>query len=186
MHCLSILLALMASVLASSQSVEELQLRADKTTAIVLPPTPTITGFDMDAALASVRAMATKEGFLELHTANPLEPSQQRHELQQRDDNSGCSACQPQPTIANYYKVKLDTPNNFIADKAIIDTAVKAVTPKGYDQVYSNLKSASNSYLYLGYEVLDRAGGYNPDFCAARCNSISGCAAFNICKLEFN
>lgn len=180
MHSLSILAALMATVLASTQSVEELHIRVDKTVPVHLPATPTLTGFDMEAALKSVEAMATNGGFLQLQTANPL-AQPQRRELQMRDDNSGCGACEPQPTIANYYKVKVDTAQNFHADKVISDTASKAVTPKGYDQAYSNLWAASNSYLYMGYEVLDRPNGYNPDFCAARCNSLSGCAAFNIC-----
>lgn len=179
MYSIILLPCLLSTALATSKNAEDLGIRQDVAAAITLPATPNLVGFDLDKALASVRAMATN---FPLNPHEELSYIKKTPGIVRREDNSGCGACEPQPTIANYYNVKVDTASDFLADSTIARVASTAGTPKGYDQVYNNLIFASNGYLYMGYEILDRPNGYNPEFCAARCNSLSGCSAFNICE----
>ena len=52
-----------------------------------------------------------------------------------------------------------------------------AAVPMGYTQAFSDLQASSQAYGYMGYAVLTR---YDSNVCAAKCNAINGCIAFNL------
>lgn len=98
------------------------------------------------------------------------------------------AACDPEPTLANYYNVALDSAAVFRAD-ATISTVAEAANkaPIGYFQNFANEKGANSAMNYLGYTVVDGkdaygklAKGYDVDWCASKCSSKAGCTAFNI------
>lgn len=64
-----------------------------------------------------------------------------------RTDNSGCSACKPQPTTQNYLNANVNSDTEFLADKNIAAAASNAPTPDGYSKVFTNLQAASNGYV---------------------------------------
>ncbi|KAI5245761.1 hypothetical protein E4T43_02896 [Aureobasidium subglaciale] len=70
-----------------------------------------------------------------------------------------------------------DNPTNFLALQDFSDAANGAVTPTGYQNVFSNLKAANNANGYLGYTTMS---SYDVAGCSKRCNAIVGCQAFNI------
>ncbi|KAF2722470.1 hypothetical protein K431DRAFT_221934 [Polychaeton citri CBS 116435] len=88
-------------------------------------------------------------------------------------------ACDPQPTVPNYYSVNVDSYSAFKADPTISSVASSATNPSGYFSNFKNLPGASNAYAYLGYTLV-KSGQYDVDFCASKCNAKSGCLAFNI------
>jgi hypothetical protein len=46
---------------------------------------------------------------------------------------------------------------------------------------FKNAPGANNAYAYLGYAVVNKGRtGYDTQWCANKCNSISGCLSFNI------
>jgi hypothetical protein len=64
--------------------------------------------------------------------------------------------------------------------------AQPAAIPSGYALVpeFVNLLAAVKTSQYLTYTTQGLAAGYNPQVCAAKCNSLAGCVAFNICKVS--
>jgi len=95
--------------------------------------------------------------------------------------NKKRAACAPQATIANYYSVDVGSYSAFKADPTISSVAVSAPTPSGYFQTMKNLPGANSAYAYLGYAVVNKGqSGYDTNWCANKCTSISGCLSFNI------
>nr|POF15324.1 hypothetical protein CFP56_42213 [Quercus suber] len=91
------------------------------------------------------------------------------------------SACDPQATISNYYKVNVDSYSSFKADATIASVALAAPTPSGYFANFKNAAGANSAYSYLGYAIVNSGKtGYDTAWCAAKCNAISGCLSFNI------
>lgn len=91
------------------------------------------------------------------------------------------AACDPVNTIPNYHNVAVDSYSAFKADPVISSVALAAPTPSGYTQNFANLGGASNALGYLGYAVVNKGQtGYDVNWCAAKCNAISGCLSFNI------
>ncbi|GME48836.1 Carbohydrate-binding protein [Neofusicoccum parvum] len=88
------------------------------------------------------------------------------------------TACAPQATISNYYKVDVSSYDNFKADAKIASVANAASTPQGYFNNFKNQAGANSAYAYLGYSVLTT--GYDVAACANTCTKKSGCLAFNI------
>ncbi|OLN96834.1 hypothetical protein CCHL11_02302 [Colletotrichum chlorophyti] len=70
-----------------------------------------------------------------------------------------------------------DTDQAFLADSALSNAALQAVTPSGWYQTFQNLQSATSASSYQGYKTY---ASYNPAQCAADCAQISGCLSFNI------
>lgn len=176
MRYLSLVPALMAAGSLAAPAPQQIDfLKIDQElpeTTLVIPVTakPTIITYDPTAAIESVADA----------THSPV--AAQKRNTDRVLNNSGCNACQPQPTIANSYNVDLSTDNAFLADANIAAAANNAVTPSGYTQVFQNKQAASNGYVYMGYQVLESSPAYDPSVCATKCNSIAGCLAFNICR----
>jgi hypothetical protein len=82
-----------------------------------------------------------------------------------------------------------DSPAAFQVYQPFIDAAVNAAksanVPAGYAVVpeFMALNAAAKDASYLTY-VSSRLSGYDVDQCASLCNTMSGCTAFNICKLH--
>ncbi|KAK4495864.1 hypothetical protein PRZ48_013132 [Zasmidium cellare] len=71
-----------------------------------------------------------------------------------------------------------DTPDAFGQTQSFAQTALKASTPAGYNQVYVNKNGSSEFiYPYLGFTTLD---SYDTAKCAKRCDAVSGCQSINI------
>nr|POF02218.1 hypothetical protein CFP56_65483 [Quercus suber] len=91
------------------------------------------------------------------------------------------TACAPQATISNYYKVNVDSYSSFKADSTIASVALAAPTPSGYFANFKNAVGANSAYSYLGYAIVNGGKtGYDTAWCANKCNAISGCVSFNI------
>lgn len=137
---------------------------------------PTTIVFDVTAAIESA-AEATPTGL-----------SKREVNVSKRDtrvlDNSGCSACQTQPTIPNSYNVDLTTDSAFLGDANIAAAANGATAPSGYTENFKNKQASLNGYVYMGYTVLEGSPAYDPSVCATKCNSITGCQSFNICEFD--
>jgi hypothetical protein len=75
-----------------------------------------------------------------------------------------------------------DSPSSFLNYAPFTSDALNAVAPPGYVLApgYQNLDAAAQSSTYLTYISSDLTS-YDPDLCAARCDSILGCSSFNIC-----
>jgi hypothetical protein len=116
------------------------------------------TGYNQDAAIASSTPAAI---------AN----------LNRRD---GCTV----NVVSNYAgTVSPDTPTAFSNDPTIASIANSASPPPGYFLVsgYQNLNASAEAPSYLTFIQHDLSS-YNVSQCAAKCNSISGCDSFVICK----
>jgi hypothetical protein len=98
------------------------------------------------------------------------------HILEKRATSS--SSCLPQPSGIDH-KSSEDTAQGFLSDSYYASIANSATGPKGYTNTFSNLNAASNAYGYLGYSILHQ---YDVEACAAKCNKVNVCQAFNICK----
>lgn len=175
MHYFHLVPALLAVALAApAPAPQEIDFKKvdallpELTRTIPVTARPTIISFDPTAAIESVGDA----------TPTLLHPKNKREGPW---DNSGCSACPAQPTIANYYNAAVSSDTEFLADTAISGKASQAVTPAGYSKVYTNLKASANGYVYMGYTV---PPSYDPAFCSEKCDSIAGCASFNLCKLS--
>lgn len=76
------------------------------------------------------------------------------------------------------YPVDTSSADNFRNDAVISATANGASTPAQYNQEFVNLKGATGTYGYMGFEQLT---SYDPSYCANSCNNKAGCLSFNIC-----
>lgn len=167
MHYLHFVPTLLAVAFAAPQEVnfKKIDEQLPERSTVPVTAKPTIITYDPTAAIESVEeAVPTL-----LHKRIGESPW----------DNSGCSSCQAQPTIQNYYNVAIGSDTAFLADTVIAAKASDAPTPSGYNRVFTNLKAASNGYVYMGYTVVN---AYTPSLCADRCNAMAGCASFNICR----
>lgn len=91
------------------------------------------------------------------------------------------AACAPQATISNFYNVNVDSYSAFVADPTIASIAKSAPTPSGYFNTFTNSAGSSSAYAYLGYAIVNGGKtGYDVNWCASKCNAISGCLSFNI------
>ncbi|KAG9858240.1 hypothetical protein KCU98_g1048, partial [Aureobasidium melanogenum] len=91
------------------------------------------------------------------------------------------TACAPQATISNFYNVSVDSFGAFVADSTIASIASAAPTPSGYFKTFTNAAGSSSAYAYLGYAIVNGGKtGYDVNWCASKCNAISGCLSFNI------
>jgi hypothetical protein len=98
------------------------------------------------------------------------------HTVEKRATSS--SSCLPQPSGIDHNSSE-DTAQGFLSDSYYKNVAGSASRPTGYTNTFSNLNAASNAYGYLGYSILHQ---YDVEACAAKCNRVSVCQAFNICK----
>jgi hypothetical protein len=86
------------------------------------------------------------------------------------------AACDAKTTIPNFYNVDVSSYANFKADATIASVALNAATPAGYLNNFKNAPGANNAYAYLGYAIVNKGKtGYDTQWCANKCNSISGC-----------
>lgn len=74
-------------------------------------------------------------------------------------------------------RVTPDTVVGFESYGPFREDALSAATPENYQSQFANLNASVSSNDYLTMHVLRT---YNPSLCAQRCNTIQGCAAFNI------
>lgn len=99
-------------------------------------------------------------------------------------DISKRGTCKPY-TAGNGPSVKTpdDSVDSWYANPTIAGTAALAKAPAGYVLAdgFVNLDASTSSSTYLTY-ISDELTAYDPSECAAKCDSISGCASFNICK----
>ncbi|OCL15259.1 hypothetical protein AOQ84DRAFT_358179 [Glonium stellatum] len=86
------------------------------------------------------------------------------------------AACAAQPTGAGPIPSP-DTAANFLSFPDFAAAASAAPTPSGYSNTFTNLQASNNAYGYLGFTTLS---SYDSLACAAKCNSITGCSAFNL------
>lgn len=135
-----------------------------------LPPAPTYT---MSAAARSQS--------IEIDTASIMSSVYQaiatRSASDMTVDKVKRDACSPLPTGVASIAAN-QTVNDFMANEQIIDAAISALTPDGYEQVFQNMNGSTNAYYYLGYTLLD---SYDTASCAAKCSSTKLCQSFNIC-----
>jgi len=109
--------------------------------------------FTSDPACPTAIEVGTYCGFI-----NPLDP------------------CAPQPA-AYGPPTTPDTADAFKSNKVYSDMALKAKTPSGYEQTFSNLGASVNANSYLAYKVME---SYDVAGCAAYCDSTDVCQGFNI------
>jgi len=97
-----------------------------------------------------------------------------------RDDIplASCYGGTPQPTGAGPI-ASPDTPEAFAAYAPFASIANAASTPAGYVQTFKNYNASAIALGYLGYTTFQ---SYDVDGCAAKCNSITNCHAFDICN----
>jgi hypothetical protein len=77
--------------------------------------------------------------------------------------------------------VNVDNYSAFTADPTVSSVAASAPTPSGYFNNFKNAGGSSSAYAYLGYAIVNGGKtGYDVNWCASKCNSISGCLSFNI------
>lgn len=74
-----------------------------------------------------------------------------------------------------------DTDQAFLSNQTYHDSSLSAPVPSGYVNTFTDLQASSNAHGYIGYSVL---ANYDTLVCSEKCNAISGCMAFNICKCE--
>ena len=98
------------------------------------------------------------------------------HALEKRTTPS--VSCLPQPS-GNGHNSSPDTAKGFLSDPYYAMVASSATAPKGYTNTFTNLNASSNAYGYLGYSVMEE---YDVQACAARCDKVNVCQAFNICE----
>lgn len=111
------------------------------------------------------------------HSGSKLKrtPSSVAHQPHKR------AACDPLPTLPNTYNINLANAQAFRSDAAAASVANNAnPAPTGYYQSFKNLQGAIDTMQSLGRVVANTTKGYDPDFCAAQCNALSDCLAFNI------
>lgn len=91
-------------------------------------------------------------------------------------------SCLAQPA-GNGPAVTPDTDSAFLANPAFATAANSAVAPPGYFLAvgYKNLQASASAPSYQTY-ISSSLTKYDPAVCAAKCNSISGCVSFNICR----
>jgi len=91
------------------------------------------------------------------------------------------AACDPLPTLPNTYNINLSNAQAFRSDPSAASVANAAnPSPTGYYQSFTNLQAATDTISSLGRVIVNTTAGYDPSFCAAKCNALSNCLAFNI------
>lgn len=135
----------------------------DYTPTVTMVPglTAQVITYDPTAAISAAAADVTDDPLLQ----------EKRDLLQAR------AACNPQPTMANVYGIDVSSAAAFRADTIAAGKANNAVTPSGYSLSFQNSLKASSAYGYLGYQTVS---SYDPSICAKKCDSTTGCLAFNI------
>lgn len=135
----------------------------DYTPTVTMEPglTAQVVTYDPTAAISAAAADVTDDPLLQ----------EKRDLLQAR------AACNPQPTMANVYGIDVSSAAAFRADTIAAGKANNAVTPSGYSLSFQNSLKASSAYGYLGYQTVS---SYDPSICARKCDSTTGCLAFNI------
>jgi hypothetical protein len=135
----------------------------DYTPTVTMVPglTAQVITYDPTAAISAAAADVTDDPLLQ----------KKRDLLQAR------AACNAQPTMANVYGIDVSSAAAFRADTIAAGKANNAVTPSGYSLSFQNSLKASSAYGYLGYQTVS---SYDPSICASKCNSVTGCLAFNI------
>ncbi|TKX20680.1 hypothetical protein C1H76_7066 [Elsinoe australis] len=93
-----------------------------------------------------------------------------------KQDLSKRKACEPQPLGAGPVSDPDDV-RAFAKTPFFANAALSAATPEGYNLTFQNWNASNQAYGYLGYQLLDT---YDTSVCAAKCNSIEDCLAFNI------
>ncbi|KAJ4986840.1 hypothetical protein SVAN01_07645 [Stagonosporopsis vannaccii] len=88
-----------------------------------------------------------------------------------RDDS-----CVQQPAGIQH-KSWPDTDAAFLKDPYYSNAAKHAITPLGFEKVFTNTQASPNAPGYAGYTLLD---SYDVQQCADKCNAISGCTSFNV------
>ncbi|KAF2224071.1 hypothetical protein BDZ85DRAFT_166437, partial [Elsinoe ampelina] len=85
-------------------------------------------------------------------------------------------SCEPQPLGAGPVTTPDDV-RTFAKNPFFASAALSASTPDGYNVSFTNWNASNQAYGYLGYHLLDV---YDTSVCAAKCNEIDDCLAFNI------
>ncbi|KAF4550457.1 Hypothetical protein D9617_17g047250 [Elsinoe fawcettii] len=85
-------------------------------------------------------------------------------------------SCEPQPLGAGPVTTPDDV-RTFSKNPFFASAALSATTPEGYNNTFTNWNASNQAYGYLGYQLLDV---YDTTLCAAKCNAIEDCLAFNI------
>lgn len=114
----------------------------------------------IDAPAAATSDASSKRGVSKRGTCLPYSPG------------NGPTVNTPDDSVASWY-----------ANSDISNDAVTAVAPAGYVLAdgYLNLTAAVSSPTYLTYTT-DGITSYDPSVCAPKCDAISGCVSFNMCK----
>ncbi|KAI8317307.1 hypothetical protein K4K59_008606 [Colletotrichum sp. SAR11_240] len=128
----------------------------------------TIVPYDANAAAASIVAEVMASPLPQATT--PVKAENNKRSLAVR------GACDPQPTGAGPVPSP-DTAAAFLSSADLSAAAKNAPTPAGYFNTFKNLQASSSAYGYMGYATLD---SYDTKACAAKCDAINGCVAFNI------
>lgn len=161
-----------------------------------LPPQASVTfavgvasqviSFNEASAVASVVALASKiplsdalDGIVSVPAATGIISKAALARRQAASSSSSvCTGGSAQPTGTGPVSTP-DTPAGFHANTAYGNAANSATTPSGYINTFRNLNgSTQGAYAYLGFSAIS---AYDPSACAAKCNAITGCQAFDIC-----
>lgn len=90
------------------------------------------------------------------------------------------AACSPERSISNTYNVKPASVSGFQSDLNAAAAAQVSSALSGYRSTLRNSQNAAVAYGYLGYTQIT---SYNPTTCATKCNFMTACVGFKICKL---
>jgi hypothetical protein len=114
----------------------------------------------MDATSATSSPASSKRGIFKRGTCDPASPG------------NGPPIQTPDDSVASFY-----------ASSTISNAALGAIEPQGYVLAdgYLNLNASAQSSTYLTYTTVDITS-YDPSICSAKCDNITGCVSFNICK----
>lgn len=141
------------------------------TSTVIYDPTAVVVSAIASATAAIASAVATTTD-----TSSRL--TRRESSLTQRDD------CSPD-TPGNYMQITQpdDSASSFLEWPAFASDALNAIAPPDYVLVdgFQNLQEAAESSTYLTYISSDLTF-YDVNQCAAKCDEIQGCSAFNICS----
>lgn len=85
--------------------------------------------------------------------------------------------CAVQPVSPYTGPLPNDDPDSFLSFPYFAEQSLNAEIPVGYSPSFNDYNAANNALDYMGFT---RFAVYNTTKCAAQCNRIRGCLAFNI------
>lgn len=172
----SILLALAAFVASNPVAVPQ-GLDFDALAGVPDIPLPSIAvGVASQIITVDVASMISAATLAPLNTPSPTgDPANFKRQV---SSIPACTSGTPQPTGWGPVPIP-DTAAAFEAYAPFDILANAAATPSRYVNTFKNLNASAIAYGYLGFTTFE---SYDVASCAAKCDSMTSCHAFNFCE----